>query len=660
MSKPIIHWIALLSLAQPLCAEITLAPLFQAGGVLQRDKPVPVWGRATPGKQVTLSFGGQTQTTTADSAGRWQANLPAMSASATGRTLSVTESGLPAVEIPDLVVGEVWLASGQSNMQWNITQSQPEDQAEAAKGPVPLLRLFNVPRVLNSVRQETVKATWTPATPETALSFSAVGYFFGKKLTEELQVPIGIIHSSWGGSRIEPWWAEEGLADIPSLAATRADRLARSPGFPEYDGPFKKHIASVRKWTDDATSALESGTPPPAMPQGPTLLKIGHNAETGTYQAMIHPLVPYALRGFLWYQGESNNGEGMLYTTKKQALIAGWRKQFGAAEAPFLFVQLAPYNYGANRNFDLPGIWWAQQETLKIPHTGMAVTNDIGNPKDIHPKNKSEVARRLALWALADTYGKKNIVKSGPLFKTHQVVKNTLSLQFDHTGSGLKTRDGKAPNHFEIAAIDGVYHPANAKISPDGKTITLSSPAVTQPDRARFAWSQLAEPNLMNVEGLPAAAFNTHWPVDPTLGRNVSKGKPHQSSDPNAHNWDLGLTDGTWGNASPTCYATGSSPKFPKHVTVDLGTTEAVHLIRYGTPSIGATKTVAISTSEDGKIFTEVGRTEFPPKQAKTAEARFTPKSARFVRATFIDAHPSQDNYGVDFGFLSEVEVFAP
>jgi sialate O-acetylesterase len=233
-------------------------------------------------------------------------------------------------------------------------------------------------------------------------------------------------------------------------------------------------------------------------------------------------LVPFALRGFIWYQGESNNGEGMAYATKKRALIEGWRKQFMAPEAPFLFVQLAPFNYGPQRDSDLPGIWWAQQETLKIPHTGMAVTNDIGDPKNIHPTNKSEVGRRLSLWALADTYGRKDLVKSGPLFSGYEVTDKGITLQFSHTGGGLVARDGKPLSHFEIAGADGVYHPADAAISADGKTILLTSGAVPKPDRARFAWSQVAEPNLMNREGLPAAAFNTHWPVAPAIADRPS------------------------------------------------------------------------------------------------------------------------------------------
>jgi sialate O-acetylesterase len=660
MNQLQIKGLIVLLLAQPVTAAVTMAPLFRDGGVLQREKTVPVWGHATAGKSVTVAFGGQTKTTTADAAGRWQVALAPMSASAVGRTMSVTEAWSPAFEINDLLVGEVWIGSGQSNMEFLVKETRQEDQTVAAAGPVPLMRLFTVPHGLNNVRQETVKGNWSPATPETAKDFSAVAYFFGKKLAEDLNVPVGMIHSSWGGSRIEPWLAEEGLVGIAELEGLRSQRLARSPGFPEYDKPFRKYLGAVRDWTEVATKALDSGLPAPEIPTAPELLKIGHTSDAGTYQAMIHPLVPYALRGFLWYQGESNNGEGMLYTAKMQALIAGWRQQFQAEDAPFLFVQIAPYNYGEARTTDLPGIWWAQQEALKIPHTGMAVTNDIGNVQDIHPNNKGEVARRLALWALADTYHQSDIVKSGPLFSKYKVTESGIAISFDHTGSGLTTRDGKAPTLFEIAGIEGNYLPAEAQISADGKTLFLTHSSVPKPDRARFAWSQIAEPNLMNKEGLPAGAFNTHWPVDPTLGHKISGGKPFQSSHPNTRGWNDGVTDGNWGNSPPHCYATDETPSFPKTVTVDLGTVQTIHAVGYGTPEIGSTKTIAVSISEDGRNFTEVGRNEFPTKKATGARAHFSPTKARFVRATFVDHYSQQDNYSENYGFLSELEAYAP
>lgn len=654
------HLLAVALLSTPLYGKITLAPLFQDGAVLQRDKAVPVWGLASPGQSVQVSFGGQTKSTKADASGRWQLSLAAMPASAENRTMTVTESGSPSVEVKNLWVGEVWLASGQSNMQYTIAQTIPADQAEAAAGPIPLMRLFQVPRVLNHVRQETLNAQWTPTTPETAKGFSAVAYFFGKRLAEELKVPIGLIHSSWGGSKIEPWWAEEGLEGIDELKGMRKDRLAKSPGFPEYDQPYRSFVSAIGNWSEQAENALDKKLTVPPMPSAPELLKLGHNAEAGTYQAMIHPLVPYGLRGFLWYQGESNNGDGMLYTTKMQALIAGWRKQFRDDAAPFLFVQLAPYNYGDNKAQTLPEIWVAQQKALLIPHTGMAVTNDIATVRDIHPPNKGEIGRRLALWALADTYGQKNLVKSGPLYSGYKVTPEGIRIDFSHVGTGLITRDGKTPNLFEIAGFDEVYQVADVKISADGKSLLLSSNQVPKPDRARFAWTQMAEPNLMNREGLPAAAFHTHWPVDPSLGANIALGKKIVSSDVNPTAWNRGLTDGVWGNAAGTCYATGNSNIFPKSVTIDLEKLQKIHAVFYGVPDIGSTKTVAIQISEDGTTFKEVKRTEFPMKQAQRAQARFEPQMARYVRATFIDHHQAKNGYEPAFGFLSEVEVYAP
>lgn len=515
MFKSTLPWVTCLVLAQPTAAEITMAPLFQNGAVLQRDKSVPVWGRAESGKSVTVSFAGQTMTTTADPVGRWQVALAPMAASAESRVMTITEADSSALEVKDILVGEVWLASGQSNMQFRVNQTRPEDQAIAAAGPVPLMRLFDVARSLNNIRQETLTGSWSPATSVAASGFSAVAYFFGKKLAEELGVPVGMIHSSWGGSRIEPWWAEEGLTDIGELAKIQSQRRMKSPGFPEYDKPFRNYVTQVGEWSEASAKAMDAGFPALEMPKAPPLLKLGHNAETGTYQAMIHPLVPYALRGFLWYQGESNNGEGMLYTAKMKALISGWRIQFQAPDAPFLFVQLAPYNYGDQRVYDLPGIWQAQQRALQIPHTGMAVTNDIGDVKDIHPKSKAEIGNRLALWALADTYGRTKLVKSGPLFSKYKVNGAGITISFDHTGGGLTTRDGQAPSRFEIAGADGIYQAADAKISTDGKSILLTSTLVPKPKQARFAWSQTAEPNLMNREGLPAGAFNTDFPAAP-------------------------------------------------------------------------------------------------------------------------------------------------
>ncbi len=648
----------LLAAATAATAEVRLPKIFTDGAVLQRDRAVPVWGWAEPGRKVTVKFAGQEKSAEAGPDGRWRVDLDAMPASAENRTLEAAEQDGNRVEVKDVLVGEVWLASGQSNMQWNITQSRPEDQEIAKAGPVPLLRLFQVPNKLSAYRLDDVEANWTHADPERSLHFSAVAWFFGRKLTEELGVPVGMINSSWGGSRIEPWFADEGLADVPDLAEMKQHRESRTPGTPAHQEIMRRHLDSTRAWLDAAESAMREGKPLPGQPPAPQTLPIGHNQALGTYQAMIHPLVPYSLRGFLWYQGESNVGEGLLYTLKKHALIHGWRKQFGVAEAPFLFVQLAPYNYGDNRQGALQELWIAQQETLKLPHTGMAATMDIGNPGDIHPRNKSEVGRRLALWALADTYGKTGLVKSGPVFENFEEAGNTLKIRFTGAPGGLQTRDGQPPGHFEVAGDDGVFHAAQAEIAGDEPVVLLKSPAVPQPKKARFAWSQTAEPNLANKAGLPAFPFHTHWPDDPRLGRNIAASRPFTSSDPNPHGWNTGLTDGNWHGAAGTCFATGAAPGFPKHVTIDLGRPHEVQAVRFGVPGFGATKTVAISLSADGKDFQEAGKHEFAPKTEAVTELQFDKRPVRFVRATFLDHHDRQDHYDEKFAFLSELEAY--
>jgi sialate O-acetylesterase len=295
----------------------------------------------------------------------------------------------------------------------------------------------------------------------------------GRELHRELNVPVGLIADSWGGSRIEPWTPVEGFDLVPSQQ-------------------------------ENAKKIRENG---PKMEHGSGKL-------IGLYNAMIHPIVPYAIRGAVWYQGESNNGEGMLYLDRMKALVGGWRAVWKQGDFPFYHVQIAPYNYSrkgpeVDRNTTaLAELWEAQTESAKqIPHTGMAVINDVGELNDIHPKNKQEVGHRLALIALAKDYGRKDLVYSGPVFTGHAVEGNRIRLKFDSVGGGLASRDGKPLNWFEVAGADGKFVAANAAI--DGKDVVVSAAGVAEPKAARFAFSQLAEPNLMNKEGLPAGAFRT-------------------------------------------------------------------------------------------------------------------------------------------------------
>jgi sialate O-acetylesterase len=299
-------------------------------------------------------------------------------------------------------------------------------------------------------------------------NYTAVGYYFARHLQKELDgVPIGLIGSNWGGTRIEPWTPPVGFQAVPALKNI-ADNLAK---FPEKN---------------------DKGA-------------INFQTALALYNGMIHPFVPYHFKGALWYQGESNNGEGMLYRDKMEALITGWRKVFNNPEMPFYFVQLAPYIYGKANPENLAGIWQAQLKSLEIPNTGMAVTVDIGNTKDIHPKNKQDVGKRLALWALAKTYGKSGIVYSGPLYKSHEVKDGAVHVHFNHVGGGLTSRDGKPLSWWEVAGADGQFKKAEATI--DGDHVVVKSGDVAAPTAVRFGYNQEAEPNLSNKEGLPASPF---------------------------------------------------------------------------------------------------------------------------------------------------------
>ena len=490
----------------PAMADVKLPAIFSNGAVLQRDQAVNVWGWAAGGKTVKVSFGEQQAETTAAADGTWSLSLKPMPASAEGRALKVQEVGGNEVTVQDVLVGEVWLASGQSNMEWSVSASQQADKTAATATPLPLVRMIKVPKKVTHARQDDFVGQWDTATPDKVMNFSAVGYFFARQLHEQLKVPVGIINSSWGGTRIDPWLAEEGFAKVPELADMAKTRTSQLPGSPAFDQAFKKYLQETRTWCDAAEKAMSSGQAVPAQPAAVPALPL--QSQTGMYQAMIHPVRRYGIKGFLWYQGESNNGEGVLYYHKMRVLIDGWRTQFANANAPFYFVQLAPFTYNKP---GLPEIWAAQQKALTIPNTGMAVINDIGNVKNIHPGNKSEVGRRLALWAFDRTYGIKQKEVSGPLFREAKAEGKNMVVSFDHTGSGLVARDGKALTHFEVAAADGKFVPAVATIAPDGKSISVSSDKVPAPTQVRFAWHETAEPNLMNKEGLPAGAFHSQW-----------------------------------------------------------------------------------------------------------------------------------------------------
>ena len=448
--------------------ELRLAALFGDHMVLQREMPVPVWGWAAPAEQVTVAFAGQRVAATADAHGRWRVELAPLRA---GGPHTLTVSARHTLRIRDVLVGEVWLCSGQSNMEWPVRASL-EAKAEIATARHPKLRHVKLPRNPQGAPAEDVTAPWEVCSPETVGTFTACGYFMARTLQRTLRVPVGLVHASWGGTRIEPWIAPAGLRGVPALA--------------------------------DLARDVEATAGRPAA---------GAQQTAALFHGMVHPCVGYALRGAIWYQGESNHTEGALYTEKQKALIAGWRELWGLGDFPFYFVQIAPFRYGNEDPGVLPVFWEAQAAVLEaVPNTGMVVTNDIATVDNIHPPDKQHVGERLAYLALHRTYGR-DVVDTGPTLERLETEGKTLRLTFRDTAGGLRSRDRKPLTHFEIAGAQTGFVPAAAVLVRD--TIVLTSDAVDAPLAMRFAWHKLAAPNLTGGTGLPVGAFRSGRPPRP-------------------------------------------------------------------------------------------------------------------------------------------------
>ncbi|MFZ0825905.1 MAG: sialate O-acetylesterase [Verrucomicrobiia bacterium] len=644
MKTPFAFWIGLLTFMPgffPARAEVTANSLFADNAVLQQGVKVPVWGTAGPEERVTVEFAGQSVSTTADSAGQWQVQLAPMKAGGGPGTLTI--SGKNKIVLTNILVGEVWICSGQSNMERQLGlragQKPITDwKKEVADAKYPEIRHFGVAQTRAFSPALTVEGSWTVCSPETVSNFTAVGYFFGRDLHLARHVPVGLIHSSWGGTPAEAWTSEaalsrqpdftDALADLKHLIAdpaearrqtqakqdawyarvdpgtqanpawseanldTKSWKTMRLPtyweeaGYPDFDGVFwfrrtfdmpenwsggdvdlhlgpiddndttwvngvevgatmgynlpriyhvagsglkhNQNVIAVRVldtggfgglWGGDdpmrvavfaggqtntislagdwlcrqSVSLAKSGWPPGDYSQSP-------NAPTVLYNGMIAPLVPYAMRGVIWYQGESNVGRERQYRTLFPALIADWRQAWGEGNFPFLFVQIAPFHGNT------PEIREAQLLTLQhSTNTAMAVTTDCGDANDIHPPHKQPMGARLALAAQALAYGE-NIEYSGPLFESMKIKGARIILRFTHIGGGLVAKDGPLQG-FTIAGGDGIFHPAQAEIH--GKTIVVQSAAVSQPVAVRYGWANVPEGNLFNRAGLPASPFRT-------------------------------------------------------------------------------------------------------------------------------------------------------
>lgn len=481
--------------------DVTLAPLFQDHAVLQRDQPLPVWGRAEAGEHVTVAFQGQQVGTTAAADGRWIVYLAAVPASAEPSQLVVT--GKNTVTLTDLLVGEVWLASGQSNMEWNVARSQDAEQ-EIAAARHPLLRHIKIEHTVAGAPGDAVKTTgWKAATPETAGDFTAVGYFFARDLQRKLGVPVGLINSTWGGTAVEVWMGEAALRGVAAYPAIRTRWEKNLAELPERQANYPRERAA---WDQAEAQAKATHTknplPWPRVPVGPGT----PYAPSGLFNGMIAPLQPAALRGVIWYQGESNWQRPAEYAELFPAMIQAWRAGWGQGDLPFYFVQLA--NYTEPSDLTLRGWAWlreAQTKALGLRATGMATAIDIGDPKGIHPRNKQEVGRRLALLAKTQVYGIAGDF-SGPGFDHLTREGAALRVHFTHTGPGLIAHD-KPVQSLEIAGPDRNFLPATGKIERD--TLLVSAPGVTDPVAVRYAWSNAPVANLYNGAGLPAPPFRS-------------------------------------------------------------------------------------------------------------------------------------------------------
>lgn len=510
--RPVLTVLALFALTSVCGAAVRLPAVWSDHAVIQRDKPVTVWGWADKGEAVAVRLAGREAKARAGADGGWRVVLDPVAAGGAPLELSVRGERGAEVVVRDLVVGEVWLCSGQSNMEWPVS-ALVSPLPEILKANDPGLRFFLVPKRTADRPRSDLEAAWKPCAPEAVPPFSAVGYYFGSELRKALGVPVGLIASAWGGTRIEPWTPPAGFEAVPelvSITAGVADQVAA------YRKDLGLALPGWEKWVRDSRKAIASGAELPPRPAALAHPLDDPQAPTSLYNGMIHALVPFGIRGAIWYQGESNRNDGLLYEKKMEALIRGWRAAWGADDLAFGYVQLAPYAYSYQREtpagevqdyLRLPMIWEAQLNALRIPGTGMAVVTDITDLNDIHPRNKKDVGARLALWARAKIYGEKGLVYSGPVFKSMTVEGGAARLAFDHAGGGLISNDGQSLKWFEVAGADKVFYKADAEIA--GDTVVVRSAKVAAPAAVRFGWHQLAVPNLANREGLPASPFRT-------------------------------------------------------------------------------------------------------------------------------------------------------
>ena len=454
-------------------ANITLPRIFGSNMVLQRNKPIAIWGWADPGEKITVQFNKQLKKTKAAKDGSWKLELGQESA---GGPFQLTVTGKNTITLDNVLVGEVWICSGQSNMEWSVKNSDSA-QREISESSYPMIRHIKIPRTISATPAKDITGgEWQEAGPSTTAEFTAVGYFFARKLFNELHVPIGLINTSWGGTMVETWTSREAFEKTEEF----------------------KNLFSTVPFTDIQAAADKAGKP--VSPNAyPTLL----------FNGMINPIIPFSIKGAIWYQGETNAGRAFQYRKAFPLMIQDWRSRFGQGDFPFYFVQLASFN-AANGNSAKGSAWAelreAQTATLSLPNTGMAVSMDIGNSKDIHPRNKQDVGARLASIALTNLYDIK-AEYSGPVYQSFQTNGNKIIVSFTHIGNGLVIRDKYGYlKGFEIAGADKKFYYAKAEVK--NNQVIVYSDSVANPAAVRYGWADdMPEVNLIQQRRIAGLAF---------------------------------------------------------------------------------------------------------------------------------------------------------
>ena len=490
-------------------AAIKLPAIISNNMVLQQKSKAALWGWANVGEKVaiTTSWNNKTINVTTDASGKW---LSYVNTTKAGGPYTITFRGTNQIKVDNILLGEVWLASGQSNMEFFVGKMDNPSytgvinyQQEIKEANFPNIRMIDVANKVADEPQTDFVGAWKVCSPQTVDTFSAVAYYFAKEIHQATGFPVGIINSTWGGTPAESWTKKEVLENDDELKPILTRYVEQVKNFPKASEEYK---VAHERWKQDTSKNKAAA---PAQPIGPT----HHKSPYKLYNGMIAPLIPYTLRGVIWYQGESNAERAYQYRKLFPALIRSWRGDFNNANLPFYFVQISPHR---SQN---PEIREAQLYTYQtVPHTGIVVTTDNGDSLDIHPRNKKLVGQRLSLWALHNEYGKKDIIYSGPLYKSMKVDGDKIRIQFNFTGGGLISKDGEELKEFTIAGEDQNFVPAKAKIG--GDEVVVSSTQVKKPVAVRFAWRNIPGPNLYNKAGLPASPFRTDdWKVS-TEGKN--------------------------------------------------------------------------------------------------------------------------------------------